>query len=170
MRAITVFGSATCPPDSTDYQLAYEIGAAIGRLKLDLCNGGYGGAMEASARGAGEQGAKTTGITFADQASRAANAFIDNEVRVGSYWERVQQLLARGDAYIVLKGGTGTLAELALAAELMLKDFLPPKPLLVYEPFWGPAIDVLRRVSNIDDHTIPFVTAQAAAIILENAR
>ena len=63
-------------------------------------------------------------------------------------------LIERGDAYIVLPGGTGTLAELALAWEIMNKVNLSgaevrPKPLLVMAPYWQPVVECLKQEGQL---------------------
>ena len=150
MKQVTVFGSAKCPVDSEDYQLAYQIGRVLGQADLNLINGGYSGVMEASAKGALEGGSSTTGVTL-KQFTFPANQFIQAEVRAESYWERLDYLIQKGDAYVVLKGGTGTFVELAMVAELMLKDFSEPRPILVYNPFWRPVIETLRGEIDAPD-------------------
>jgi predicted Rossmann-fold nucleotide-binding protein len=64
-------------------------------------------------------------------------------------------LLERGDAYVVLPGGTGTLAELALAWEMMNKASLSrtvggSKPLLVMSPYWQPVIKCLEQEGQLN--------------------
>ena len=63
-------------------------------------------------------------------------------------------LIERGDAYLTLPGGTGTLAELALAWEMMNKGSLSKtvggrKPLLVMAPYWQPVIDCLQQEGQL---------------------
>jgi predicted Rossmann-fold nucleotide-binding protein len=55
--------------------------------------------------------------------------------------------LARlGRAYVVLPGGTGTLAELALVWELLNKGLLRgERPLIVLGDCWRPVIDCVGR-------------------------
>src|SRR2546422_8702872 len=79
-----------------------------------------------------------------------ANAWVVEEVRTDSFPERIMTLIERGDAYVVLPGGTGTLAELALVWEMMNKSALSKtvggrKPLLVMAPYWQPVIDCLSQ-------------------------
>ena len=64
-------------------------------------------------------------------------------------------LIERGDAFIVLPGGTGTLAELALAWEMMNKSSLAStvggqKPLLVMTPYWLPVIECLKQEEQLN--------------------
>ena len=75
-------------------------------------------------------------------------------MRTKSFAQRIMTLVERGDAYVVLPGGTGTLAELALSWEMMNKSVLAktlggPKPLLVMAPYWQPVIDCLKQERSL---------------------
>jgi len=118
-----------------------------------VANGGYAGLMEASARGAREAGGHTIGVTCAVW-PQAANPWIAEEVRANSFPERIMKLIHLGDAYVVLPGGTGTLAELALSWEMMNKASLAEtvggrKPLLVVGPYWQAVIQCLEQEASL---------------------
>jgi uncharacterized protein (TIGR00725 family) len=149
MKTVTTFGSSLPSEQTTAYQEAHELGRALAESRFAVCNGGYAGLMEASARGAREAGGHTIGITCSLWA-RPANQWIREEVRTVSFSERIMTLIARGDAYLVLPGGTGTLAELAMAWELMNKSVLSAtvggkKPLLLLGSYWQPVITCLDQ-------------------------
>jgi len=153
MKTVTIFGSALPANGSVAYLEAQRLGRLLAEAGHAVCNGGYGGLMEASARGAREADGHTIGITCAVW-PRSANPFIVEEVRTRNFPERLMTLIERGDAYVVLPGGTGTLAELALAWEMMNKASLSKtvggrKPLLVMAPYWQPVIDCLRREGQL---------------------
>lgn len=153
MKTVTVFGSSLPAEGSAAYLEAQRLGRLLAEAGFAVCNGGYGGLMEASARGAREVGGHTIGITCVIW-PRPANPCIVEEFRTQSFPERLMTLVERGDAYIVLPGGTGTLAELALTWELMNKGSLARtvggrKPLLVAAPYWQPVIDCLRQEGQL---------------------
>lgn len=149
MKTVTIFGSSL-PGEGTDtYQEARQLGRLLAQAGFAICNGGYGGLMEASARGARESGGHTIGVTC-NVWTRAANRWIAEEVRTPTFMDRLLTLIERGDSYVVLPGGTGTLAELALVWEMMNKSALcrlvgGRKPLLVMVPYWRPVIDCLKQ-------------------------
>ena len=149
MKTVTIFGSSM-PDEGTEvYRQAHRLGRLLAGAGLAVCNGGYGGLMEASARGAQEARGHTVGVTCKIWPGRA-NRWISEEVRTSSFMERLVTLVERGDAYIVLPGGTGTLVELALAWEMMNKSALTrsmggPRPLLVMSPYWQPVIGCLEQ-------------------------
>jgi uncharacterized protein (TIGR00730 family) len=149
MKTVTIFGSSLPGEGSEAYEEARHLGRRLAESGFVLCNGGYRGLMEASARGAREAGGHTVGVTCAIWPARA-NPWIEEEVRTASFLERLLTLIERGDAYIVLPGGTGTLAELALVWEMMNKSSLAKtvggrKPLLVLGSYWHPVIDCLEK-------------------------
>jgi hypothetical protein len=155
MKTVTIFGSSMPGEQSAAYCEAQRLGRLLAETGYAICNGGYGGLMEASARGAREVGGHTIGITCVIW-SRSANPYIVEEVRTRVFSERLMTLIERGDAYIVLPGGTGTLAELALVWEMMNKGALSKtvggrKPLLVAAPYWQPVIDCLKQEAQLND-------------------
>ena len=149
MTTVTVFGSALPGEASATYVEAQRLGKLLAEAGYAVCNGGYGGLMEASARGAREAGGHTVGVTC-EIWPRSANPYIAEEIRTQSFTERLMTLIERGDAFVTLPGGTGTLAELALVWEMMNKGSLAKtvggrKPVLALAPYWQPIVDCLRQ-------------------------
>ena len=153
MKTVTIFGSTLPTEGSPAYEEARRLGRRLAEAGFAVC-GGYEGLMAASARGAREAGGHTIGITCTLW-PRFANPWIVEEVRTASFPERLMTLIECGDAYIVLPGGTGTLAELALAWEMMNKSSLSrtvggQKPLLVMAPYWLPVIECLKQEEQLN--------------------
>jgi len=172
MRIITVFGSSLPGEGSAAYNEARRLGRLLAEAGYAVCNGGYGGLMEASARGAREAGGHTIGITCVIW-PRPANPYIVEEVRTQNFPQRLMTLIERGDAYVVLPGGTGTLAELALSWEMMNKGSLSKtvggrKPLLVMAPYWQPVIDCLRQEGQLRNEDPNWVAPAMDIVTLIN--
>jgi uncharacterized protein (TIGR00725 family) len=144
-RVITVFGSSRPREDHADYEQARLLGRLLGQAGFAVCSGGYGGVMEAVSRGAKESGGKTYGVT-AEFFKRQANAFVDTEIRVKTWQERLFELVRVADGLVACKGGTGTLAELAVAWEMLNKSVIGSKPLVVLGEFWVPIVERVREV------------------------
>src|ERR1700726_4572962 len=115
---ITVFGSSRPRPGESDYEEARILGGELARRGFQVCSGGYAGVMEAVSRGAKQAGGRTIGITAKSFSSRA-NEWIDKEVRVANWRDRLFELVKRGHGYVACRGGTGTLAELAVVWEML---------------------------------------------------
>ena len=144
-RIITVFGSSRPREEDADYRQAFELGRALASAGFAVCSGGYGGVMEAASRGAKEAGGVTLGVT-ADFFKRAVNRWVDNEIRVTSWQERLFELVHRADGFVACKGGTGTLVELAVVWEMLNKSVIAGKPMVVLGEFWTPILDRVREV------------------------
>jgi uncharacterized protein (TIGR00730 family) len=144
-RIITVFGSSRPRESDCDYQEALTLGRALGKAGFAVCSGGYGGVMEAVSRGAKEAGAKTYGVT-AEFFKRKANAWIDEEIRLKTWQERLFELVRLADGFVACKGGTGTLVELAVVWEMLNKSVIDGKPMVVLGDFWTPILERVRVV------------------------
>ena len=95
-RIITVFGSSRPREDHADYEEARSLGRALAKAGFAVCSGGYGGVMEAASRGAKEAGGKTYGVT-AEFFKPKANAWIDTEIRVTTWQDRLFELVRVAD-------------------------------------------------------------------------
>jgi uncharacterized protein (TIGR00730 family) len=168
MRTVTIFGSSFPDENSSAYGEARELGKLLVEAGFAVCNGGYGGLMEASARGAREAGGHTIGVTCSIW-SAPANRWVAEELRTSSFLERLITLIERGNAYVVLPGGTGTLAEFALVWEMMNKSTLSktvggPKPVLVMAPYWQPVIQCLLQEMTLGGTAGPRPVHQSRAM------
>ncbi|MCL6481494.1 MAG: LOG family protein [Firmicutes bacterium] len=142
---ITVFGSSRPRPGDADYEEARALGAALARRGFAVCTGGYGGVMEAASRGAREAGGHVLAVT-AEFFRTPANRWVEQEIRVESWQQRLFELIRRGAGYVACKGGTGTLVELAVVWEMLNKGVLSPRPFVVLGHFWRPVIACVREV------------------------
>jgi uncharacterized protein (TIGR00725 family) len=142
-KIVTVFGSSKPDEGSEEYRTAYELGKLLAQAGYVICNGGYGGTMEASAHGAKDANGRTIGIVT-NYFARIANPFIDQIIEEKSLIDRLLKLIEIGDAYIVLKGSTGTLLEFSMIWEFMNKSVMKQKPTFVLGNFWKPVIETLN--------------------------
>lgn len=144
-RIVTVFGSSRPREGDADYEEARALGRALGERGLVVCSGGYGGVMEGVSRGAKEAGGRTLGIT-ADFFKASVNRWVDEEIRVATWRDRLFELIRLGHGYVACKGGTGTLVELAVVWEMLNKAVIQGKPLAVLGDFWRPIVERVREV------------------------
>jgi uncharacterized protein (TIGR00730 family) len=144
-KVITVFGSSRPRAGEAHYDEARHLGAALASQGFVVCSGGYGGVMEAVSRGAKEAGGRTLAVTAKFFRARA-NEWVDEEVRVGTWQERLFELIRRGRGYVVCPGGTGTLVELSIVWEMINKGVMRKKPVVSLGSFWAPVIECVRGV------------------------
>lgn len=129
ISVVTFFGSGKIAEDHPDYQEAFQAGKVFASAGFAVCNGGYGGIMEASARGTKEVGGRTIGITTAQFPSKP-NPWIDEEKQFPTWRDRLFGLIELGDAYVFFGGGTGTLTELFVVWEMTHQKILQ-KPVIL---------------------------------------
>jgi len=144
-KIITVFGSSRPRVDEPDYEEARILGRVLAESGFAVCSGGYAGVMEAVSRGAKDGGGKTYGVT-AEFFGRQANSWVDQEVRLTTWQDRLFELIRLAHGFVVCKGGTGTLVELAVVWEMLNKSVMIGKPVAILGHFWEPIIERVRQV------------------------
>lgn len=142
-KIVVIFGSSRTSEGEIEYERARELGRLLAKNGFTVCNGGYGGTMEAAARGAKEAGGRTIGV-IAEMFSSVANRWIDEVINMKTFSDRLLKLVELGDIYIALKGGTGTLVELSMVWEMMNKRLIPEKPIIALD-FWNKVVDTLKE-------------------------
>lgn len=145
-RTICVFGNSSPEPGSTDYEEARTLGGLLARAGYAVCSGGYYGVMEAVSRGAVEAGGHTVGMTTPFY-KLSPNPYVMEEVPVPRWQDRLFAMIERGDGYVVMKGGTGTLLELAALWESLNKRAIECRPCAAME-FWAPVLECVRVVER----------------------
>jgi uncharacterized protein (TIGR00730 family) len=152
-RIVTVFGGSRPRPGEAEYEQVRELGRLLAGAGFAVCSGAYSGVMEAICHGAKQAGGKTYGVVAEEFGTRKANRWVDTEVRVATWKDRLFELIRLGDAYVACKGGTGTLVELSVVWEMMAKAVMPVRPLVVVEEFWKPVIESVRNIELSDEQT-----------------
>jgi uncharacterized protein (TIGR00730 family) len=150
LRRITVFGSSSPLPGTPEYVQAFQVGQIVARHGLELVNGGYTGTMEASARGAREAGGKAIGVTVRTFTYAPPNAWLTRVIEAPDLFRRLSVLMALGDLYVVLPGGTGTLVEFSLAWEFFNKDWA--RKSVLADRVWQPVQASLSRETRMGVH------------------
>jgi uncharacterized protein (TIGR00730 family) len=141
---VAVFGAHTPKQDSTDYQRAKELGTLLANAGFAVGTGGYDGSMAGVSEGASLAGGHVIAVTstlIEQRRGAKLNSWVDQEINYYSLQDRLVHLVVNNDAMIVLPGGIGTLAELALAWNLLQVGELAPKPLVLLGSMWRQTMD-----------------------------
>jgi uncharacterized protein (TIGR00725 family) len=144
-----VFGSHSPRGGEEEYLTALALGKALADAGFDVASGGYGGIMEAVLQGAVERGRRAFGYT-ADIFPAQPNGYVEKEIRASNLLDRIDRIIAECDGFVVMKGGTGTLLELAACWEMVNKKMIDGKPIICLGPFWRPVVDTLSGEPTIE--------------------
>ena len=144
-KTVTVFGTSKAAQTETAFEMAVVLGRELAKAGFVLANGGYGGTMLASAKGDCQAGGTVIGVTCRAFKRGRANPYVTEERPTETLSERLATLIALGDAYVVLPGGTGTLLELAHVWEHKNKGFAEAnKPIVLVGDFWMPLVEMMQ--------------------------
>jgi len=140
---ISAFGSSRIGPEDSIYRDVFKLSRTIAEHGWDGVTGGHQGMMAAFAEGIHAGGGHIRGITLERFPTPPQN-MLSEEIRARDFFDRMRQLIEEADAWLVLPGGLGTLAELAMTWDLVAIRVLEPRPLILYGAMWEPVIDTLR--------------------------
>jgi len=143
-QCITAFGSSRLPQDDPRFDDVMRLGERLGRAGWDALTGGHQGMMAAICRGVRSGGGHVRGVTL-ERFPTPPDNHLNEEVRARNFFERMGMLIEQTDAYLVLPGGLGTLAELAMSWDLLAIGVLEPRPLIFYGDTWMSFIDSLKE-------------------------
>ena len=116
--------------------LAYQVGAGLARAGFVVVNGGLGGVMEASSRGAAEAGGVTLGILPGSDAADA-NAHVQIPVVTHMGHARNVIIAHTARALVAVGGSHGTRSEVSIGLKL-------GRPVISLHSFdFDPAIQVV---------------------------
>ncbi len=141
---LSAFGSSRIGRNDPLYRDVFELSRCIAESGWDGMTGGHQGVMAAFSEGIHAGGGHVRGITLERFPTPPDNT-LSEEIRARDFFTRMQCLIEEAQAWLVLPGGLGTLAELAMSWDLVAIRVLDPRPLLLYGDMWETVIDVLRR-------------------------
>ncbi|MBF6568589.1 MAG: LOG family protein [Candidatus Binataceae bacterium] len=137
---VVVFGSSVAKPGDGLYEQGRRMGELIGRAGFNMMTGGYTGLMEAASHGAHEAGARVIGITLKKFAEKP-NPFVRDEISTATFSKRFKWLIGRADAYVAMRGGMGTLAEVSFAWQELAVEMIAPRPLILVGAAWRAIVE-----------------------------
>jgi uncharacterized protein (TIGR00730 family) len=133
-----VFGSNAPQEGDRDYTAARELGRLLAQAGYVVATGGYFGTMEAASRGAQEAGGHVIGVTTSifDGVRLHPNAYLDEEIKFPTLFQRLHHLVTMADAWVALPGGIGTLSEVALTWSLLQVGEVMRQPFVLVGKQW----------------------------------
>lgn len=141
---IAAFGSSRLGADNPIYADVVSLSTAIAERGWNGMTGGHQGMMAAFSEGIHAGGGHIRGITLERFPTPPGNT-LSEEIRARDFFDRMRTMIEESQAWLVLPGGLGTLAELAMTWDLIAIRVLEPRPLLLYGDMWESVIDILAK-------------------------
>ncbi|MCW1891825.1 MAG: TIGR00730 family Rossman fold protein [Candidatus Uhrbacteria bacterium] len=144
---VTIFGSARAQTDDEYYQLAKNLGFALGKEGYTMVTGGGPGIMEAANWGAYEAGGESIGLDIELPTEQRRNQFVTRAVGFHHFFTRKVMLSASAQAYVFFPGGFGTLDEMSEMVTLIQTGKIPRNvPVILFgKDFWTPFLEWARQ-------------------------
>lgn len=138
-RIVTVFGGSRPVPGSEAYQESVEVGKALAAAGFTVMTGGYAGTMQGVSEGAKQVGGHVIGVAsglLERKLGRQGNPYVDEFIRYDTLTERQYHLVTQCSALVALRGGIGTLSEVAQAWSLIQVGEMPARPFVLLGQSW----------------------------------
>ena len=156
IQNITFFGDSAIEENHPEYKRVYESAKLLVKNNFRIVNGGGPGLMKASTDGAEEVNGETILVYWEPklasifEGKNLANVG-DYSYAESNYVNRTFGLIEQGDAFVVCKGGTGTISEFGLVWALAKMYFGVHKPVILFGGFWKEIIDSFVKNMYIDE-------------------
>lgn len=150
IKRVAIFGSADVNSESKVFKDAYEAASLLAQEGKLIVDGGGPGVMQAATMGAESVGGRTLAVTFyPTDAPNFEGKFdenvVDKEIKTKNYIERMFTLMDNADAFLIFKGGTGTLSEWATTWLLGHLYYGYHKPFVLYGDFWHEVVAMVEK-------------------------
>src|SRR5689334_22241471 len=143
--AVSVFGSARSKPDSPEWTMAEQVGAALADAGYAVITGGGPGVMEAANKGCSEAGGLSVGLGIELPFEQGINDWVDVGIDFRYFFARKTMFVKYAQAFVVLPGGFGTMDELFEALTLVQTHKVTRLPVvLMGTEYWSGLLDWLR--------------------------
>jgi uncharacterized protein (TIGR00730 family) len=140
---VAIYGGAAPKPGEPAYEEARQLGFLLAKAGHTVMTGGYIGVMEAASRGANEAGGHVIGSTCTQLEkwrNVKANAWVKEEWQYATLRDRMYALIDSCDAAIMMPGGVGTLAELAVMWKEEIISMKSPRMMVLVGKGWQKTI------------------------------
>ncbi len=156
LNNITFFGDSAIPEDSQIYKEVWNAARILAEKGYTIVNGGGPGVMKAATDGAEKGNGQTIAIYWQPKLAsffegRNLANVTDEYETASNYMTRTLGLIEKGDAYVVCKGGTGTISEFGMVWALAKLYYGCHKPVILFGEFWDPIIETIQNQMNIDE-------------------
>lgn len=159
IKKLAFFGDGKTGEDSDCFKLAYETAKIVAKDGYIVVNGGGPGVMLASSLGAKEVGGKVEVVVVKSASQPKGNYEGQSEENVrladkiyeeANYMERMNKLAEVADAFLIFKGGTGTIAELGYVWSVAKFEHGNHEPVIMVGKGWRGVMNKLNRFLKLE--------------------
>jgi len=159
IKRVAFFGDADLKPTDPTFRLAEETAKILAESGYIIVNGGGPGVMLAATLGAKLAGGKAE-VVVINQEDEPGNyegtdsknmGSADVKYQTGDINSRTKKLVEIADAFVIFKGGTGTLAEVGMVWELAKFEYGHHEPLIFVGREWSEVIKTIEEKMNFEE-------------------
>lgn len=156
IQKVTFFGDSAIPEDDPIYKSVWNAAQLLAKNGYAIVNGGGPGVMKAATDGAESVGGTTVAVYWQPKLAsyfegRNLANITDESETFSNYLMRTLGLIEHGDAYVVCKGGTGTISEFGMVWAIAKLYYGAHKPVILYGDFWDDLITALQKGMILDE-------------------
>lgn len=147
-KSVTFFGSARVREGNQNYEKARHLaGRIVKELGYAVISGGGGGIMEASNRGAFENGGQSIGLNIRLPKEQDLNRYTTESLELHHFFTRKVALSFAAEAYIFFPGGFGTMDEFFEIVTLIQTRKIPQVPIILFDKgYWEPIDRLIQEI------------------------
>ncbi len=159
IKRVAFFGDGMAKAEDSHYQLAYRTAMLLAKHGYITVNGGGPGVMLASSLGA-EEGKGRVELVVVDKKKQPKDGYegqfdqnmklADKTYKEVDYLNRIGELIVVADAFLIFKGGTGTIAELGYAWSVAKFDYGHHEPVILVGRGWKKIISAFKKFLNLE--------------------
>jgi hypothetical protein len=158
IERVAFFGDADAKENETHYQLAFKTAELLAKEGFIIVNGGGPGVMAAATLGA-KAGGGLVELSVLSEKNKPTNyegqeiknvEVADKVYEMNNYEERMNKLVEIADAYVIFKGGTGTLAEVGLVWSKAKFDFGNHEPIIFVGEEWNNLVPEIEKQLDLE--------------------
>lgn len=180
---VTIFGSSRMRPGDEVYHEVRSLATWLSTMGCDIVTGGGPGLMQAANEGAKlgdpENRTRSFGLPIELAKEEEPNPFVEKIYRHRTFFSRLHHFVRLSSAFIVVRGGIGTLLETAMIWQLCQVRHMRNVPLIFVGEMWQDLGEWARRhmlssdpqLASAEDLEIPHCVEsveEACAIISQN--
>jgi len=155
---VAFFGDGEAKEKDRHYQDAFEVAKLLAERGYIVVNGGGPGVMRAATLGAKTVDGRVEVVILNPKkepdnyegTDKESLMLADKVYKMSNYDKRLRKLVELADAFVIFKGGTGTLTEIGLTWQMAKFDYGQHEPLIFFGKEWKKVIKNMIKELNLD--------------------